>query len=157
MPSVILVDTCILLNVLNVPAFNQHRAVVFAELERLSADSGVNLLLPMAAIIETGNHIAQLADGRHRRKFATIFAEAVRAALRGEAPWRAMQAPGIEVIEKWLDEFPNHAMRGVGMGDLSIIKEWSAVKARHPTHHVTIWTLDRAMGGFAEVHAFPCP
>lgn len=157
MPSVILVDTCILLNVLNVPAFNQHRTAVFAELDRLSADPGVNLLLPMAAIIETGNHIAQLADGQHRRKFATVFAEAVRGALRGDAPWRAMQTPGIEAIEKWLDEFPDHAMRGVGMGDLSIIKEWSAVKARHPNHHVTIWTLDGPIGGFAEVHVFSYP
>lgn len=156
MPSVILVDTCILLNVLNIPAFNQHRAAVFDELELLSADTSVNLLLPMAAIIETGNHIAQLADGGQRRRFATVFADAVRAALRGDAPWRAMQAPGIEEIERWLDEFPEHAMRGVGMGDLSIIKEWLAVKARHPTHHVTIWTLDGAMGGFAEIHAFPC-
>lgn len=154
MPSIILVDTCIFLNALNVPAFNQHRKAVLTEIERLSIDTGVNLLLPMAAIIETGNHIAQLSSGGNRRRLASIFAEQVKDALHGNAPWRAMQAPKIEEIEEWLKVFPYHAMHNVGMGDLSIIKEWSAVKSRHSAHNVTIWTLDQAMRSFADVHEF---
>ncbi|MBF0373520.1 MAG: hypothetical protein HQL39_08885 [Alphaproteobacteria bacterium] len=117
-------------------------------MDRHAGNPRVNLLLPMAAIIEAGNHIAQLADGGQRRRYAALFAEAVRAALKGDAPWRAMQVPGTEAIEQWLDEFPDCAMRGLGMGDLSIVKDWQAACARHPFHRVRIWSLDHGLVGY---------
>lgn len=151
MSAVVIVDTCIFLNVLNVPAFNQHRTGVLERLESYLGDDSVTMLLPMAAIIETGNHIAQLADGRQRRQFAQLFADEVRKALQGTAPWRPTQMPSGEVIEQWLEYFPDHAMREIGMGDLSIIKEWEAACARHPYHRVTIWSLDHAIAGYDRI------
>ncbi|MBF0129271.1 MAG: hypothetical protein HQL33_04705 [Alphaproteobacteria bacterium] len=147
-PSVIIVDTSIFLNVLDVPAFNQNRSAVYGEFKNLLADQNISLLLPMAAVIETGNHIAQVADGGLRRLSARRFTEQVKAAMCGDAPWRTTQVPGSEAIEEWLDEFPDHAMRGIGMGDLSIIKEWEACCRRHPRHRVRIWSLDNAMAGY---------
>lgn len=65
MQSVILVDTSVLLNILNVPGLNQDHEAIMDEFEEL-VESGVNLLLPVGAVFETGNHIARLADGRQR-------------------------------------------------------------------------------------------
>lgn len=63
--TVVLVDTTIFLNVLDVPGFNQDREAVFGQLaERL--DARQELLLPIAAILETGNHVGHLRDGRVR-------------------------------------------------------------------------------------------
>ena len=57
MSDIVIVDTSVLLNVLDVPAFNQDRAEVFERFGEL-LDADANFLLPMAAIFETGDHIA---------------------------------------------------------------------------------------------------
>ena len=66
MSDIVIVDTSVLLNVLDVPAFNQDRAEVFAQFKDL-LDSDASFLLPMAAIFQAGDHIADLRDGRERR------------------------------------------------------------------------------------------
>ena len=147
MPGVAIVDTSVLLNVLDVPAFNQDRDTVLGHLEQL-LEAGEHLLLPMAAIFEAGNHIGQLADGRLRRRYATEFADQIRMALNGNAPWVPVQLPDMTQVHEWLDSFPDFAMRGSGMGDLSIVKEWEAACARHPRLRVRIWSLDHHMGGY---------
>ncbi|OYX02662.1 MAG: hypothetical protein B7Z12_11690 [Caulobacter vibrioides] len=147
MRTVILVDTCIFLNVLDVPAFNQDRDATLTKLGQL-ARSDANLLLPFAAIVETGNHIAQLADGNQRRVYALKFVRQVQAAIAGEAPWTPTQSVDTETVGSWLNEFPDHAMRGIGLGDLSIIKEWEAACKRHPNYRVYIWSLDGGLTGY---------
>ena len=79
MSEIVLVDTSVLMNVLNVPGRNQDREAVIAEFTRL-VQGGAHLFLPMAAVFEAGNHIAQLADGQARRSAATIFGEEINAA-----------------------------------------------------------------------------
>jgi hypothetical protein len=148
MAAVILVDTTVFLNVLNIPGFNQNREKVMHRFKRLMGEPGTNLLLPMAAIIEAGNHVAHLSDGRERRRWACVFADQVRAALQGDAPWRPTPMPDVTVMAQWLDEFPDHAMRGIGLGDLSIIKEWEAAGRRHPAHRIMIWSLYRHLSGY---------
>jgi len=65
---------------------DQNKDAVLGGL-REKIEAGWSLLLPVAAIIETGNHIAQVADGRQRRGVAGRFVEQVKMALNGEAPW----------------------------------------------------------------------
>ena len=86
MSDIVIVDTSVLLNVLDIPAFNQNRAEIFAEFDEL-LDSGASFLLPMAAVFETGDHIADLPDGRRRRRYAKVFRDRIREALEGQAPW----------------------------------------------------------------------
>ena len=92
MSEIVIVDTSVLINVLDVPGFNQHRAEVFERFEYL-VDAGASFLLPMAAIFETGDHIADLRDGRQRRRYADIFRNRMREALEGEAPWVPIRFP----------------------------------------------------------------
>lgn len=148
MAQIVLVDTCVFLNILDVPAFNQDRENVLERLTIYVTSPNTSLLLPMIAIVEAGNHIAQLSSGGNRRAFALKFVDQVSKAMSGDAPWRAMRMPEGEVIAKWLPEFPGHAMQGTGMGDLSIIKDWEATCAMHSGHRVTIWSMDQNLLGY---------
>ena len=147
MPGIVIVDTTVLLNVLDVPGFNQNRDAVLAGLEEL-LDTGDNLLLPMAAIFEAGNHIAQLDDGRQRRGCAKVFRDQVRAALSGSAPWTPIQLPDAREVAIWIAEFPDAAMRRIGIGDLSIIKAWERTCVQNRRKRVRIWSLDQHLAGF---------
>ena len=148
MPAIHLVDTSVLLNVLDVPGFNQDRTEVLSQLSSLIKEASSNLLLPFAAIIETGNHIAHLSDGGHRRRYAKIFVDSVLDALAGQAPWTPTQLVDLTDWAKWLHEFPDSAMAELGLGDLSILKEWNAACARHPQYRVRVWSLDDHLAGY---------
>jgi hypothetical protein len=65
----------VLCNLLAIPERDQDRGRVLADLARL--ETSVVLLLPITAVIETGNHVAQIKDGRVRRDCAERFAELV--------------------------------------------------------------------------------
>ena len=65
MSDIVIVDTSVLLNVLDVPRRNQDRDAVLAEFDAL-VDGSASILLPMAVVFETGNHIARLSNGRQR-------------------------------------------------------------------------------------------
>lgn len=147
MSAVAIVDTSIFCNVLNIPTKNGNRVRVMQDLKHY-LEEGTTLLLPMAAIYETGNHIAQLGNGRHRRLFANAFVKEVTKAIAGEVPWRVIQLPTTEEVGVWLSQFPESAMRGAGIGDLSIIKEWENFRKRAPGRRVFIWTLDSDLKGY---------
>ena len=147
MSQVVIVDTSVLLNVLDVPAFNQNRDAVFGEFEEF-VEAGASLLVPMAAVFETGDHIADLPDGRQRRRYAERYCEAIRDALAGDAPWTPIQFPDAEQLCKWLQDFPDYAMRGPDLSDLSIIKAWEIERQRHALTRVRIWSLDRDLQGY---------
>ncbi|MBC6421018.1 MAG: hypothetical protein GDA43_18960 [Hormoscilla sp. SP5CHS1] len=101
MKAVAIVDTSIFCEFLNIPKMNDSREEVLNEFERLLNDE-TSFLLPMAAVYETGNHIAQLPDGGNRRRFAQFFVEQVHKAINGDAPWQIMQVPTVAEIGIWL-------------------------------------------------------
>ena len=155
MSSICLIDTSIFLNLLNVPKCNQDRALVMGDYE-IYAQSGCTFLLPMATIIETGNHIAQNGDGTIRRKTALRFVKEVKAALKGESPWSLTQFPNTAEILLWIDNFPDLAGKnkapdkyeGTSFGDLSIIEEFNKSCRRFPMSEVFIWSLDSDLSSY---------
>ena len=149
MPPIVIVDTSVLLNVLDVPGFNQHRATVLGRFGEL-VEAAANLLLPMGAVFETGNHIAQLPDGQRRRRYAEVFRDRAREALEGRAPWTLVPGPDATQLAGLLDSFPDYAMRGAGMVDLVIIKVWERACAHHPRRQVSIWSLDYHLAGYEQ-------
>lgn len=147
---IILIDTSVFLNLLNVPGRNQ-------DTEQVNSDyiSYVELqctfILPMATILETGNHIAQNGDGGIRRKTAGRFCEAVKGAFEGVAPYQPSDFPNSAEVLTWLNQFPCHAgqnksptktTEGTSFGDLSIIKEFEKCRARFGMSEILIWSLD---------------
>ena len=146
MSSIVIVDTSVLLNIMDVPGRNQHKAQVLDRLEKL-IDGGDHLFIPMAAIVEVGNHIAHVANGAQRRAAAERFVKEVQSALADEAPWKPINFPSNQDVLTWLDAFPDSATAGIGMGDLSIKQEWAVLCDRHALSHVLVWALDSDLAG----------
>jgi hypothetical protein len=102
--AICIIDTSVFCNILRVPNKDQDHARAMAELaSHLAAE--YTLLLPLAAIYETGNHIAQNGSGQVRRIVAQRFVQQVRAAFAQESPWTPTPIPGPEEFTGWLDLF----------------------------------------------------
>ena len=147
MSDIVIVDSSVLLNVLDVPGFNQHRDDVLERFDQL-VDAEDHLLLPLAAVLETGDHVADLSDGGERRRYAERFRARIHEALRNEAPWTPIDFPESSVLLAWLDDFPDMAMRELGISDVSIIDAWQRACARHPHQRVYIWTLHQRLEAY---------
>lgn len=146
MSTIVIVDSTVLLNIIDVPGRNQDRSTVLNTLdERIEA--GDHLFIPMAAIVEVGNLIAHGCGGAQRRAAAERFVMEVRSALDDKAPWKPINFPSNLDVLRWLDAFPDSAMRGMGMGDLSIRQEWEACCMRYPMSRVLVWSLDSDLDG----------
>jgi len=145
--SICLIDTTVFCNVVPVPGLDQDREDVCAQL-RAHVQDGVTLLLPVAAIVETGNHVARNRDGNVRRATAVKFVRMVKQAIEGETPFTPTPFLEPAGLLQWLDEFPQFAMEGMGLGDLSIVKEWEAQCRRFPGRRVFIWSLDRHLASY---------
>lgn len=158
MSEIVLLDTSVYLNVLDVPGFNQDRDAVLSEFE-LRVKAGDYFLLPLATVWETGNHIADLASGDVRRTFAAKLVADVRAAVAGDVPYRPTHFPTRDEFLTWLDDFPNYAQRsksprrareGVSLADMTIIKEWERTCSHHEFSTVLIWSLDADLKGYQQ-------
>jgi hypothetical protein len=139
--TVCIVDTSILDELLNVPGRSSQYAETVAAFEARQEEPQ-RFLLPIAVLIETGNHVAQAPTGDARRKIAKLFVEFARRALTGDSPFVPTPVPTGEELLGWLDDFPDRAMSGVGMADRSLIALWEAQRDLQPQRRVYIWTLD---------------
>jgi hypothetical protein len=156
MSDIVLLDTSVYLNVLDVPSWNQDRNTVLTDFANC-VSNGDYFLLPLAAVWEAGNHIADLQDGGLRRQYAQKLLTDVKKALQGETPYQATYFPEREEFLCWLEEFPGYAEKnktikkireGISLADLSIIKEWERVCARHSMSRVRIWSLDSDLSAY---------
>jgi hypothetical protein len=145
--AIVLVDTSIFCEILEVPNMCSRVEPTRAEL-RQRLERGELLLLPLATIIETGNHIAQNGDGRQRRQAAERFAAQVLKALDGISPFRPTSPMDLDAMKTWLGEFPDYTMKGVGLADLSIIKEWERQRDLNQARRVLIWSLDEHLSSY---------
>ena len=140
MSDIVIVDSSVLLNVLDVPGFNQTREDVREEFSTL-VEAEDDLLLPVAAMLETGDHVADLSHGGERRRCAVRFRACILEALQGEAPWTPIEFPETSRLIEWLDEFPDMAKLELGLSDVSILDAWRRACELHPRQRVYIWTL----------------
>ncbi|MFI6713355.1 hypothetical protein ACIBF7_43480 [Nonomuraea sp. NPDC050478] len=141
------VDTSILCNLLDIPGKNQDREMVSGQLA--DKRSRCRLILPVTAVIETGNHIAQLADGRLRRQYADKLSQLLRLVIEGKAPWVLHSVEwGPEFLRALIDgagtgvPLTDHVMSKLGLGDLCILAERELYQRRVSGVEAGIWTLD---------------
>ncbi|MCK9249345.1 MAG: hypothetical protein M0P31_10290 [Solirubrobacteraceae bacterium] len=153
--TVVFIDTSVLLEVLAVPGKSQQHEAITDELRQRVKDRQ-GLVLPTAAVIETGNHIAQLHDGGQRRHHADRLSRIIRATAVGEAPWVMHGARwDAELLTRLCDgargcpPLIDMAMQGVGTGDVSILAEAEAYAERVAGVDVRIWTLDEGLRAYA--------
>ncbi|MBK1707249.1 PIN domain-containing protein [Halochromatium glycolicum] len=148
MSAICLVDTTVFLEILNVPIKAKRHQETLAQLRERIASNSEELFLPMATVLETGNHIGQNGDGQQRRQCAERFVEQVRLALEGKSPFKPLRFLDEPDFLVWLQDFPEHASRGSGLGDLSIIQDWQRLCAQNPHRRVYIWSFDRHLIGY---------
>ncbi|WP_260961267.1 hypothetical protein [Pseudomonas citri] len=147
MTAVCLIDTSIFVEILNVPVKAQRHLETLQELgQRIQA--GESFFLPMATILETGNHIGQNGDGGTRRNCAERFVQQVDAALAGRSPFKAISFLQEDEMRAWLAEFPMHATHGSGLGDLSIIHDWQRLCLLNKARRVYIWSADKHLNAY---------
>ena len=121
---IVIVDTSVFLNILDVPGRNQHRDQTLNAVES-HVWNGDHLYLPVPCIIETGNHIARLPNGRHRYRCANALVEQATAALEGQAPWKAVpfsekDESSDSALRRWLLDFPSSAQVAMSLTDLTV-------------------------------------
>lgn len=109
---------------------------------------GATFLLPLASMIETGNHVAHHGDGGMRRRTAERFRILVKRTLKGDTPWAPVNLFANDWLADWIDEFPDQAMRESGFGDLWIIKEFERQCRLQPLREVFIWSYDEHLHGY---------
>lgn len=77
-----LLDTSILVELLEVPFESDNVQDVTAQFEaRLTG--GIQLHLPVASVVESGDHIGRIDDGHDRRRCAERFDSMLRKTLAG--------------------------------------------------------------------------
>lgn len=154
MTRVTFIDTSVLCEILDVPGKNQRRAVVLAEF--VSRDeSGEKFVIPITAVIETGNHIAQ-AEG-DRRRAAERFVALIRKASESAAPFVVNTA-------QWDGEFLRELCDGnatrpafvdlagsrqLGAGDVAILVELDRFRSSGSFEAVDVWTLDEKLASYS--------
>ncbi len=155
MATVSFVDTSVLCDLLKVPGKCQRHDEVRAELQNLS-EAGVQLVLPIASIIETGNHIAQAGDGHGRRASAKAFVELLRLTAKGGAPWVLHSVAWDGRMLALLCDGPGQVgtfvqMAGTGIlgaGDMAILAECQLYTMRTAGVDVRVWTHDERLAAY---------
>lgn len=155
MAGVVFLDSSVLFNLLDVPGKNGDRDTIVSRFRRL-ADDGTTFVFPVTAVIETGNKIAQLADGHSRRVCMERFVEWLRGALTTTAP---LAVSGVawdpDFLAALVDgggtgvPLADLATSGVGSGDASLLLEMNRYRAKVPSATpITLWTLDRQLSSY---------
>lgn len=132
MRKVLLIDTSLLCVWLKVPGKetagnNKWDFESVNDKIKLEIEKGTTLVLPLATVIETGNHIAQAktANSDSKRITSEKFAEIMIYAADEKSPWAAFREQIVlweaEGLKNLADKFPNQAVEKTSMGDASIV------------------------------------
>lgn len=156
MAGVVFLDTSVLLNLLDVPHNNSDHAEIREEFRRLAADV-TTFVVPVTAVVETGNAIARLPGGNERRACMTRLADWLRTALTATAP---LAVSGVAWDESFLIALLDgggarmplveFATCGVGSGDAGLLLEVERYRSKVPSATpIAVWTLDEALNAHA--------
>lgn len=128
MRKILVIDTSILCCLLSIPGkekagdkWDKNRVEKTMEVEK---NTGSHFVLPIASLIETGNHIAQSSGDRFNlaKRLTSILTEAIN----GTTPWVLFteQAPlwEKENLANLANEWPNLASMKLTIGDATIKK-----------------------------------
>lgn len=127
--TVLVIDTSILCVWLAIPGFetcgpkedrwDKARVDTFIQPH---LDAGATLVLPLASIIETGNHIAQ--NPGNRFELAQGLCHLLRQAVDGTAPYAAFSEQSVlwgpEQLRKLAEEWPSLAAQSLSLADATI-------------------------------------
>jgi len=156
---VLILDTSVLCCWLRVPGkdeagpledrWNFHR---IDDLLKEEEAKGSTFVLPMATLIETGNHIAQ-ANDNNRFQRAQALAVYLRGTADEKSPWAAFTDQSSlwqpDKLRELADNWPALAAASISIGDATI-KDVAEYYAR-ATYHVEILTGDAGLKAYQPI------
>lgn len=162
--NVMILDTLILCIWLKVPGKetcgSAASCIDFAKVdEEIQSAVAMNytLVLPLATIIETGNHIAQAPQWRHER--ATDFAGLMEKAANESTPWAAFSDQQTlwspDGLKNLAAKWPDLAAKKLSIGDATIseVADYYAKMG----YSVEIYTGDKGLKEHHLITAMPQP
>ncbi len=145
------VDTSVFVELLNIPGMNDAHEEFTLEYHMLTQDEDM-FVLPVATLIETGNHIAHIPDGGKRWEIANKFSDIVGKALLAEGNWSVIPQISTEILENILNSFPTQATGATGFGDVSIIEQFEDYwKNKQPIGEMRIWSRDHHLQSYIHI------
>lgn len=159
--KVLLIDTSILVVWLQVPGMgitgNKHLDydAVHSKLA-VEQEAGTTFVLPMATIIETGNHITHISNWDDRRLAVNRFADLLIQVANNKKPWmlyydgEGFSSPDELVVlaENWRE----NGIYELSLGDASILKVANKLKL---TFDVEVYTDDDMLEQLSRVPLVP--
>ncbi len=159
--KVLIVDTCLACVWMQVPGMETAGADndcwdydrVNKKIEEETA-AGTLLVLPLASIIETGNHIAQIKR-QDRMDYVRKFASHIQHCIDGDTPWVAYNEQNSlwegqhlkDISQRWEDMNSNGETHS--LGDVSILDV--ATFYRTLNYEVEILTADQLLKAYESV------
>lgn len=148
MSAIHFLDTSVLVELLDVPHMNARHNAAESEYQQL-AHNGDTFILPIATLIETGNHIAQIPDGNIRRRIASNFTLLTLQAVNWENNWNIIPSISQEILKTILNQFPDYVTTKTGLGDLSIITQFEDYwQNKQPIGSMRIWSFDTHLSSY---------
>jgi hypothetical protein len=149
------VDTSILCNILRVPNKCSDHEAVLSEAQARQA-RGELFIIPVTAVVETGNHIAQVRTG-DRRAAAERFVGLIDAVRAETRPWVLHE---VEWDSSFLVALCNGSTTGqsfidlagngqLGGGDVAILVERDRYRQRTAYRTVQLWSLDAGLQAYS--------
>lgn len=156
--TVELIDSCILIDLLDIPYESEELEVRKAELQERHR-AGVQMLIPVAVVIEVGQHVQRIGQGYDRRRCADAYVAILRKTLAGNAPWHFTSVAWNADFLTTLIELPHWpegnlveslAVKHHEMGDAAIIAELMSLRANLRDVKVGVWTRDAKLRATVE-------
>lgn len=150
---VVFMDTSVLMRLIGMDG-DGAMGDIAAEFEQ-RAQAGQQFVIPVTAIVETGNRIAQRPSDR--RRFSERLAKILEAVRSGELPWLIH---GVV----WDDEFVDELLAGdatgsrlvdlvgdgrLGTGDVAVLVERERFRRKTAFVDVEIWSFDQQLAAFS--------
>lgn len=119
--------------------------------------AGTTMVLPLAALVETGNHIANCTGDRYL--LACSLVDLIKKSLDEETPWAAFRHQADlwsdDIMRKLVEEWPEKAKEKVSVADLSIRNV--AVYFQRAGVNVEILTGDNGLKALEPAPGTPIP
>ena len=153
LPAVVFIDTSVIVRLIGIDG-EKLASEAADECERRRA-AGQRFVLPVTALIEAGNRVAQQSS--ERRRFAERLRRVIEAASQPNPPWILHQA----IFDQ---QFAQELLAGdstgsdlttlltagrLGTGDVAILVERDQFKRKMAHASTKVWTLDRELSAYA--------
>ena len=147
---VYVIDTSYLCELFAVPRYSTKEAI--SEVRRrftVATKIGARVYVSLPTIFELAGHIADVPEGRERRRLSEKLRDTVFTSIREGYPWSLLPAISEDAVKGLLERFVRYSPeKGISLVDTILIDEANHLrktKYRGKEWQVHIWTKDERL------------